>query len=203
MEEQDARLVDLIESTSFEALSEEEKRFVLKHLTEAEYTLQRKVLGAVSDLEYPEPDPLPLVLKPEKKGMFSRTIPLYQALIGAACLLLVFFVVQPGKSRSLNLNFSENPLQVSFTNPATSVQIIHDTITKEIPVLRSASSIIRDTVTIVQYVLKQPENRMLEAGNTLVMPPLNEQLLENKSLAFKDDQTARFLPQITFVNTMK
>lgn len=203
MKEQDARLFDLIESRSFEELSPEEKRFVLEHLSEAEYQLQRMVLSATSALEYSDEDPLPLVLKPEKRLFFSRTIPLYQALIGAACLLVVFFAIQPGKPRALNLNFAANPLTVSIAGSPTPIQVIHDTITKEIPVLRSGSEVIRDTVVLVQYVLKQPENRMLEAGNTLVLPPLNEQLLESKSLSLRNDQTARFLPQIALVNTMK
>lgn len=203
MEEHDARLVDLIESKSFEALSPEEKDFVRKYLSEAEYNLQRKILGATGELVYPEAEPLPLALKPEKKPFFSRTIPLYQALIGAACLLVVFFVIQPGKTRSLNLHFGGNPLSVSFAGSPAPLQVIHDTVTKEIPVFHTASDAIRDTVILVQYVLKQTESRMLEAGTTLVLPPLNEQLLENKSLAYKDDQTTRFLPQITLVNTMK
>ncbi|MNJ83323.1 hypothetical protein D3C87_07390 [compost metagenome] len=202
MEEQHARLFDLIESKSFEELSPEEKSFVLKHLSAEEYAFQRKIIASSAELEYETEEPLPLVLKPERTAFFSRSIPLYQALTGAACLILVFMAVWPGKSQELKMNFVGNPLNISLQG-ASSVQIIHDTITKEIPVFQAASGIIRDTVTVVQYVLRQQENRMLEAGNTIALPALNEQLIENRSLSYKDDQATQFLPNINLVNTMK
>lgn len=202
MEEQHARLFDLIESKSFEELSAEEKSFVLKHLSMEEYAFQRKIIAATEELEYETAEPLPLVLKPERNVFFSRSIPLYQALIGAACMILVFVAIWPGKSQQLKMNFAANPLNISLPG-SSSIQVIHDTITKEVPVFQSASGVIRDTVTVVQYVLKQQENRMLEAGNTIVLPVLNEQLIESRSLSYKDDQTTQFLPAITMVNTMK
>lgn len=202
MEEQHERLFDLIESKSFEELSKEEKSFVLNHLTEAEYTLQRNVISAAAALEYNSEEPLPLRVPKKNPPFLKRTIPLYQALIGAACLVLLF-VVANRKSYSLNWHFSEYPLEVSLTNGAASVQIIRDTIVKEIPGFRSAPKIIHDTVTIVQKVLQQQESRMLEAGNTVIYPELTEKLLETKSSPYKEDQTAQFLPSITIVNTMK
>lgn len=202
MEEQYARLFDLIESKSFEELSAEEKSFVLQHLSMEEYTFQRRIISSTEELEYEAEEPFPLVIKPEKKLFFSRSIPLYQAMIGAACMIFVFITVWPGKSQQLKMNFAANPINISLPG-SSSVQIIHDTITKEIPVFQAASGVIHDTVTVVQYVLKQQENRMLEAGNTIVLPVLNEQLIEGRSLSYKDDQTTQFLPNILLVNTMK
>lgn len=201
MEEQHERLFDLIESKSFEELSNEEKSFVLNHLTEAEYKLQRKVVSATADLEYNSEEPLALQIPEKNTPFLKRTIPLYKALIGAACLVLLF-VVGNRKSYSLNWHFSEHPLEISLTNGASSVQTIHDTIIKEIQLI-PASKIIHDTITIVRNVLQQPEKRMLEAGNTIVYPELTEKLLETKSSSYKEDQTAQFLPSITVVNTMK
>lgn len=203
MEEQHERLFDLIESNSFEELSKEEKSFVLNHLTKEEYTLQRNIIAATAALEYDSVEPLALQIPKEKKPFFNRTIPLYQALLGAACLVLLFFAIGNQKSYSLNWRFSEHPLEISLTNGASSIQIIHDTIVKEIPVFQSASKIIHDTVNMVQNVLLQPGNRMLEVGNTLLYPELTEKLLESKSVPFRDDQTAQFLPSIPVVNTMK
>lgn len=202
MEAQHARLFDLIESKSFEELSAEEKNFVLKHLSMEEYRLQRRIIASTEELEYETEEPLPLVLKRERKVFFSRSIPMYQALIGAACMILVFVAIWPGKSRQLKMDFAANPLNISLPG-SSSVQIIHDTITKEIPVFQAASGVIRDTVTVVQYVLKKQESRMLEAGNTLVLPVLNEQLIESRSLSYKDDEATQFLPNILLVNTMK
>ncbi|WP_294670612.1 hypothetical protein [uncultured Fluviicola sp.] len=201
MEEQHERLFDLIESKSFEELTNEEKSFVLNHLTQAEYNLQRTVIAAVPALEYPDHEPLALEIPKAKKHFLNRSVPLYQVLIGAACLI-VLFMVGNQKSFSLNWRFSEYPLEISVTG-ASSGKIIHDTIVKEIPVFRTASTIIHDTVTVVEQILQQPEKRMLEVKNTLVYPELNEKLLETKSTPFKDDQTAQFLPSMNIVNTMK
>jgi hypothetical protein len=201
MEEQHERLFDLIESKSFEELTAEERTFVLNHLTEAEYNLQRTVISATVALEYDSEEPLALQIPEKKKSILNRTIPLYQALIGAACLVILFLVGNQ-KNYSLNWRFSDHPLEISLTNGASSVQIIHDTIVREIPII-SASRIIRDTITIVQMVLQQPEKRMLEAGNTIIYPELTEKLLEGKGASYKEDQTAQFLPSISVVNTMK
>jgi uncharacterized integral membrane protein len=202
MEEQHERLFDLIESKSFEELNAEEKSFVLNHLTEADYRLQRNVIAGASALEYENHEPLSLELPKAKKHFLNRSVPLYQVLIGAACLVILF-IVGNQKSVSLNWRFSEYPLEITLANGASSGKIIHDTIIKEIPVFRPASTIIRDTVTIVERILQQPEKRMLEVNNTMVYPELNEKLLETKSTPYKDDQTAQFLPSVTVVNTMK
>ncbi|WP_343634976.1 hypothetical protein [Fluviicola sp.] len=202
MEEQHERLFDLIESKSFEELTQEERAFVLEHLTEAAYTLQRNVIAATAELEYSDEEPRALALPKTKKHFLNRSVPLYQVLIGAACLVLLFLAGNQ-KSYSLNWRFPENPLEISLTNGASSGKIIHDTIVREIPVFRTASTIIRDTVTIVQQVLRQPEKRLLEVSNSLVYPELSERLLENKGSSYSEDQTTRFLPSITVVSTMK
>ncbi|MDF3028253.1 MAG: hypothetical protein K0S23_2560 [Fluviicola sp.] len=201
MEEQHERLFDLIESKSFGELSEEEKSFVLNHLTEMEYGLQRKVISATAALEYDSEEPLALNLPEKNTPFLKRTIPLYKALIGAACLVLLF-VVGNRKSYSLNWHFTEHPLEISLTGGASSMQIIHDTIIERVPFI-SASRIIHDTITLVQNTLQQTEKRMLEAGNTIVYPELTEKLLETKSQSYKEDQTTAFLPSVTVVNTMK
>jgi hypothetical protein len=201
MEEQHEHLFDLIESKTFEELSKEERSFVLVHLTEAEYNLQRKVIAATAALEYNSEEPLALKLPEKNTPFLKRTIPLHKALIGAACLVLLF-VVGNRKSYSLNWHFTEHPLEISLTNGASSVQIIHDTLIEKAPFI-PASRIIHDTITIVQNALQQTEKRILEAGNTMVYPELTEKLLETKSQSYKEDQTTAFLPSITVVNTMK
>lgn len=201
MEEQHERLFDLIASKSFEDLSKEERSFVLNHLTEAEYTLQRKVIAAAEMLEYDSAEPLALRLPKTKKHWLNRSVPLYQVLIGAACLVLLFMAGKQ-KNYSLNWRLSEHPLEISLANGVSSGKVIHDTVIKEIPVFRTVSDIIHDTVTIIQTVL-QPEKRMLEVGNTLVYPELNEKLLESNSTSLKDDPTAQFLPPVNVVNTFK
>lgn len=202
MEEQHERLFDLIASKSFEELSKDEKSFVLDHLTEAEYTLQRSVIAAVEGLEYEPEEPRALQIPKTKTRFLNRSVPLYQVLISAACIAL-FILVGNTKRYSLNWRFSEFPSEISIVNGAASGKVIHDTIVKEIPVFHSASRIIRDTITIVQHVIQQTEKRILEADYTIPYPELSEKLLETKSSSYKDDQTSRLLPQITLTNSMK
>ncbi len=201
MEEQHERLFDLIESKSFEELNEEEKSFVLAHLTETEYSMQRKVISATTALEYDSMEPLALQVPKTKKNLLNRSIPLYQVLIGAACIVILFRIGNI-KSYSLNWHFSEYPLEISLTNGASSGKIIHDTILKEIPVFRSTSNIIHDTVTIVQSILQKPEKRMLEADD-ISYPELSEKLLESKSAPIREDHTTQFLPSNPVISTMK
>src|SRR5687768_14880079 len=140
MEEQHERLFDLIESKSFGELSKEEKSFVLNHLTEVEYDLQRKVISATAALEYDSEEPLALNIPEKNIPFLKRTIPLYKALIGAACLVLLF-VVGNRKSYSLNWHFTEHPLEISLTGGASSMQIIHDTIIERVPFIRASTII--------------------------------------------------------------
>lgn len=202
MEEHAERLFELIESKSFEKLTAEERAFVLTHLTEQEYSLQRQVIAASTALEYDAEEPYALQIPTKKKSFLNKTIPLYQAFIGAACLVLLFILAGNRNNYSLNWHFPENPLEISLTNGgAASVQIIHDTIVKEIQVFRPASGIILDTITIVQNVLQ--EQRVQPVTQPIVYPELTEKLMESKSTPLRDDQTARFLPQISMTNTMK
>jgi hypothetical protein len=205
MEELHARLFDLIESKSFEKLTEEEKNFVLTNLSEEEYKLQQKIINSASDLYDDSEEPLPLAIPTEKKkkGFFTKSIPLYQAVISVAATLLIFIAIWPKQNQSsLKLNFDGNPLNISLSG-SPAVQIIHDTIVQKIPSFQSVSQIVYDTVLLVQQVLKQPENRQLEVGQRIIQPELTQQLLESKSQSYKDDKVAQLLPNISVVNTIK
>ncbi|MNJ88911.1 hypothetical protein D3C87_64690 [compost metagenome] len=203
MEEHAERLFELIESKSFKELNREEKAFVLSHLTEQEFILQRQVIAASAALEYDVQEPYSLQIPKEKKSFLNKTIPLYQAFIGAACLVLLFIFAGNRNNYTLNWRFPENPLEISLTNGASSVQIIHDTIVKEIPGLRSASGIIHDTITIVQNVLQQPEKHIPDVSRSLIYPELTGKLLESKSVALKEDETAQLLLSNPPMNPMK
>lgn len=197
MEEAQARLFDLIESKSFEALSNEEKSFVLEHVSEEEYNLHRRITEASSELHYETEEPLPLILPKEKKLFLTRSIPLYQALVGAACLLLAFSVLWPKKGQPLALNFAEHPFTISFDPSASfSAQTIRDTVIQYVPLVQRTEEIIHDTITIVQEVFRERDEapRMLEAG-TMVYPSLNKTLLESNSLCLKDDSEKGLTPK--------
>lgn len=203
MEDQLSRLFDLIESKPFGELNNEERGFVLKQITEEEYNLQRRIHASALELEFEEAIPAPFVLPATKKPILTRTVPLYQVLIGAACLLVGFFVFSNRKGNSIDIQFLENPVQVSLINAPGEVKIIHDTIREKLG-LRSPIQVLRDTVTLVQTVfVNRNETRMLEAGNTLNSIPLNKNLLETKTLSAKDDGSVKLLPDLNDYGAMK
>lgn len=203
MEDDLSRLFDLIESKPFGELNNEERDFVLKQITEEEYSLQRKIHASARELAFEEAIPAPLVIPAAKKQILTRTIPLYQVLIGAACLLVGFFVFSNRKGNSIDIRFLENPVQVSLINAPGEVKIIHDTIREKLG-LRSPVQVVRDTVTQVQTVfVTRNETRLLEAGNTLNSIPLDKNLLETGALSAKDDGSVKLLPNLNDYGAMK
>jgi hypothetical protein len=203
MEDDLSRLFDLIESKPFGELNNEERDFVLKQITEEEYSLQRKIHASARELAFEEAIPAPLVIPAAKKQILTRTIPLYQVLIGVACLLVGFFVFSNRKGNSIDIQFLENPVQVSLINAPGEVKIIHDTIREKLG-LRSPVQVVRDTVTQVQTVfVTRNETRLLEAGNTLNSIPLDKNLLETGALSAKDDGSVKLLPNLNDYGAMK
>lgn len=204
MEEHISRLFDLIASKSFEELNDQEKSFVLSHVSEEEFRLQQTVLGAVQELSFEEVEPLPLVLPARKKRVLPKTIPLYQAVIGAAaCLAVGFFLFRGPRSGSVDLRFLEDPIRVSLINVPQNVQIVHDTIREKL-YLHSPAELVRDTLKVVQTVfVPVNETRMLEASNSLNTIPLDKHLLQAKTLSAKDDGSVKLLPDLGDYNSMK
>lgn len=203
MEDHMSRLFDLIESKSFVELNDQERTFVLNEMTEEEYSFQRRIHASAQELEFEDAEPHPLILPVSKKQILNRTVPLYQVLIGAACLLIGFFIFPSRNSATIDVRFLENPIQVSLINAPAEVKVIHDTILEKLD-LRSPIQVVRDTITLVQTVfVNRNETRMLEAGNTLNTIPLDKNLLETKSLSAKDDGSVKLLPNINEFSSMK
>jgi hypothetical protein len=86
------KLVDLLEQKSFDELTNEERVFVLKHLSEEEYRMQHTVFCQLPHLEIPPLTVQPLVIEKEKKAL---VVPLWQVLAGAACLIIAFVLAYP------------------------------------------------------------------------------------------------------------
>lgn len=86
------KLVDLLEQKSFDELTNEERDFVLKHLSKEEYQLQHTVFCQLPHLETPTLTVQPLVIEKEKKAL---VVPLWQVIAGAACLILAFVLFYP------------------------------------------------------------------------------------------------------------
>lgn len=86
------KLVDLLEQKSFDKLTNAEREFVLKHLSEEEYRMQHTVFCQLPNLETPPLTVQPLVIEKEKKAL---VVPLWQVIAGAACLILAFVLAYP------------------------------------------------------------------------------------------------------------
>lgn len=197
MENQESYLFDLLESKSYDDLSENERKVVLTFLTEEEYRFQRRVLVATESLHYPVAEPLPLAVKSTKIGFFNRTIPLYQALLGAACLLLIFNIFQSKKE-------SDVIPSVAVSKQSDTIEkfiYLTDTIWKEVMIPTTLVSIVKDTVKLIRNEYQNvTETKSLEARNTVPFPLLDDRLLQSNAVSFQEDESARILKNVAIVN---
>lgn len=203
MEEHIERLFDLLETKAFEALNAEERAFVLQHITEEEYAAQRKVIGATTELTYDIPEPLPIAV-PVKQTFLTKSIPMYQVLIGAACLLVGIFVFRNGSDAKIGFDLIDEPIAFSVSQNPQVIQVVHDTVVQRIPGVQLPGRIIRDTLTVVETVfMNRNESRMLDATVPSLTVELNKALLESKSLSAKEDNSIGLLPKMSDFGTMK
>ncbi len=203
MEEHIERLFDLLETKPFEALSEDERAFVLAHITEDEYTAQRRVIGATSELTYDVPEPLPMT-GISGKSFLKKSVPLYQVLIGAACLLIGVFIFRNSDTSRVGFDLIDEPIAFSVSQTPQVIQVVHDTVIERIPGIQVPGKVTRDTLTIVQTVFtNRNENRMLDVTVPSLTVDLNKGLLESKSLSAKEDNSVGLLPKMSEFDGMK
>jgi len=202
MEEHIERLFDLLETKSFDTLSAEVKSFVLSHITEAEYLTQRKVISAATELDYEVPEPLPMAI-PARQPFLKKAIPLYQVLIGAACLLMSIVLFRDDHSK-IGFDLIDEPIAFSVAQTPQVIQVVHDTVIERIPGVQLPGRVIRDTLTVVQTVFtNRNESRMLDATVPSLTVDLNRALLESKSLSAKEDNSIGLLPKMSDFGAMK
>ena len=173
------RLYDLLEQKAFEALTSEEKIFVLTYLDEQSYRLQRAMLLGAQETKHTIPTPKPLVL-PRKEG---KTIPMYQAVLAVASVIVFFLFFMPKKEETIRTIYKQAPVQVS-------TQTIYDTIVQVKEVIRE--KVIYKTVN---------ENLTQEFTQPLpIIEPMftqQETQPQEKILSLKDDPIAqRFLSEM-------
>ncbi len=195
MEPSEIRLYDLLESTDFDNLSEDERLFVLSQMTEQEYRQQRYILVSASELDFPQAVPLPLLIPAKGQGFLTRSIPLYQVFMGAAASLLFVFFLWPKEKTNSEIIYVQGKTIVDTvfqTKTLFDTLFIEDTKTKRI-----AQNKTPDTV----YILKQNYSsshlppRKLEAPNAVSLPDLNPNQLKNKGRSMKEDDVTNLLPE--------
>ena len=188
-EEIDARLYDLMDQKAFHELNKDEKSFVLSQMSEEAYSFQRSLLESTSELEYPNPAPLPLFNQKPTVVWYKRPIPLYQVLAAAAVLLLFFTMFM-----KLETNGQSPNRTIAQKQPEPMIQVIYDTIVREVPVVRSSIAVIHDTVTYLQTVYTQTSiDRLLNVPREFSSIPLHEVVASTQVTSFNDDKTTKLL----------
>jgi hypothetical protein len=188
-EEMDARLFDLMDQKAFNELNEEEKRFVLSQMSEEEYSFQQTLMEDSADLNYPDPVPLPLSIQKTTVVWYKRPIPLYQVLAVAAILVLMFTLFLKNES---DVKLPTKQTAQNDSEPV--IQVIYDTIIREVPVFTSSIKVIHDTVDRLQSVFTpNPTNRLINVPREFSSIPLQEVIASNQPPSFKEDKTASLL----------
>lgn len=187
---EETRLFDLIESTDYADLSQSDLQFVQLHISEEEYTLQRKIIGDASSV-YPDevnPDPLVLPFTEMEKG---KTIPLYQALLAVASVITFFLLIWPK-----NQDHSSSAT-ASAGKPVVKIQkeIVHDTVVQYLTKIQTIEKTVVDTVTEfiteTKFIMQEP--KLLEASQTLTLPDLTKETISTKGNSLKEDNSSRFI----------
>lgn len=211
MEQHEARLFDLLESKDFSELTAEELVYVGEYLTEDEYRFQQQLIRAAQDwAPEVEIEPLPLKL-PEAVGPLRRSIPLYQALLAVAAVIVLFVVLRP---------FRETVLApVENVEPLTKIktEIVHDTVVQYIS--KTDTVVLREKVPMRQEVVHvpvtansersdhrpaggkgsngvKPAEELILPGtdNTMELPELNEAAMRNEGQSMRKDETYQLIP---------
>lgn len=186
MENIPVELFDLLETHSFEELSEEQRLFVLKWMTKEEYRMHQMIAKESELLDYSVPQPAPLIISTPVVPVWKRTIPIWQALSGIAAALMIFFFL-PRKTEYIE----------SIAEPVQIVKVIHDTIVKQLPpdtVFTASTKFVIDTVFISSTLVQQLPQRMLEAPNNIYIP-LKDAVSDVSSISLRDEKVKITLPE--------
>lgn len=183
------RLFELLESKNFDQLSATEQAFVLGQLSQEAYDLQRSILVEASENELEIPEVAPLVL-PEKQKK-AIVIPLYQAILAVASVVILFVLIWPSNPATTKIVYQKS-------KPQTITKFVHDTVF----VANSGVNTVKfiyDTIyeTITHYSEErssfQADNRLLEAQAAFQLPALSADLFRVNSLSLKDDSSLNVL----------
>ena len=179
------RLFELLESKNFDQLSDAEQVFVLGQLSQEAYEFQRFIISEASENEIEIPAVAPLVL-PEKQKK-AIVIPLYQAIMAVASVVILFVLIWPSNPTTTKIVYQKS-------KPQTITNIIHDTVFVANSGLATVKYVY-DTIyeNIVESVPIATQNRLLEAQASFQLPALTADLFRVNSLSMKDDSSLNTL----------
>lgn len=180
------RLQALVESRAFAELSEEEKAFVLAHMSERGYELQHRIIGESKFIMVDE-EPRKLSVAPmARKG---RVVPLYQAVAGiAAAIVLTILFVHESQEGELEMN---NPV-LALTDTVYVDRTEYDTIIQY------------QTKYIVQSVPEDPDLICCTPSTTqssnLNFLPIGNYNLKNKGSSASEDESLTHVVNFSRIN---
>ena len=179
------RLFELLESKNFDQLTTAEQVFVLGQLSQEAYEFQRSILVEASKNELEIPAVAPLVL-PEKQKK-AIVIPLYQAIMAVASVVILFVLIWPSNPTTTKIVYKKS-------KPQTVTKFVHDTVFIANPGIATVKYVY-DTIyeNIVESVPIASQNRLLEAQVSFQLPALTSDLFRVNSLSMKDDSSLNFL----------
>lgn len=190
LSKEESRLFDLIEKFDFEELSEQDRKFVLEISSLEEYSLQRKILyESEAVFSSNTLEPRSLIITSSKNVKNVRVIPLYQALLAVAAVILVFVLSWPKEQKTTN-----NEVQVSITDTVYKTQFIRDTILKIIPQVKYVIQKEVEFQTVYASSLEEPE--LLEVAQQFTLPSISKESIQSRGISLKEDQSSKFVSSI-------
>jgi hypothetical protein len=180
-------IFDLLETSSFEELSNEQRQFVLIWMNEQEYRMYQMVTAESKQLDYSVPEAAPLIIPTPAIPVWKKPIPIWQAMLGIAATILIFFFIPQQKSESME--------SVPETYPVA--QVIHDTIVKQLPadtIFTVATRWVIDTVYISSALVQDLPQRILDAPKNLYIP-WGDAVAETASTSLKDEKNKISIPE--------
>ena len=185
------KLFDLIESKDFCDLSIIEKEFVLNFLSEDDYFLQRKIILNAATIFDTNIEAKPLVLGNNSISK-TKTIPLYQAILAVASVIVGFLIIWPKDSEN-----SAKEIQIA-ENSTDSIRekIIHDTVLKYVVETKFVEKI-KEKIQI-EYITQSvfnpaSEPKLLEVSPSFILPELSYAEISSTINSLKNDNSSRFI----------
>lgn len=195
LNEAEQRLLELVESTSFDQLSKEEKTFVLKHMSKEEYELRTIVLREGKNA-YESLEPRKLLLEEEEKRGMLIPIPLYQT-VGAvaAAFLIAFFLFKQSPEEIIN----SEAVPLAKVDTVYVEKVLHDTVVQY--KTEYIDRVIREQISRnAEVIVESRERGSSMSSQSPSMPDLVEINLKNKGKSMQDDETLELVQGLAIPN---
>ena len=170
----------------------------MEQITQEEYEFQRQIIVESAELMEVQVCPKPLLVPITHKATKGKVIPMYQALIAVASVIVVFLILWPK-----NEVIDKAAIQLSENDTIVQTKIIHDTFVKYVPKIKYITKVSPETkieyVTIYKSKTEE-EPKLLEVAQSLNLPQITRESIQNKGNSLKEDQSSKFIKPILISN---